>query len=151
MLRVREEGEGGLMSWGPLLEAPWIIQAHAFSAMTAFVLGLIQFAAPKGTLPHKTIGAVWIALMTVIAVSSIFIRPSLYPGLPIWRWFSWIHIFTVITAFGIAGGLFYLVRGGSNLKRHKRPFRGIFIGGIVIAGAFAFMPGRLMHDVAFDG
>jgi len=26
--------------------------------MAAFVLGLVQFAAPKGTLPHRTIG--WI-------------------------------------------------------------------------------------------
>ena len=34
----------------------------AFSAMAAFVLGVVQFIAPKGTMPHKTIGAFWILL-----------------------------------------------------------------------------------------
>ena len=68
------------MSLQPLLEAPWVIQVHAFGAMAAFLLGVVQFAAPKGTLPHKSLGAVWIVLMTAIAVSSIFIRPAFYPG-----------------------------------------------------------------------
>ena len=42
------------MSLAPLLNAPLAIQAHAFAAMAAFALGLVQFAAPKGTLPHRT-------------------------------------------------------------------------------------------------
>ena len=139
------------MSWQPLLEAPLVVQAHAFSAMAAFALGLIQFAASKGTLPHKTIGALWIVLMTIIVVSSIFIRPALYPGLPLAQWFSGIHVFTVVTVFGIFGGVYYLLAGGSKLKRHKGPFAGIFIGGLVIAGAFTFLPGRIMHQVVFGG
>ena len=139
------------MSLEPLLEAPWVIQVHAFGAMAAFVLGVIQFTAPKGTLPHKTIGAVWVILMSAIAVSSIFIRPSVYPGLPFLEWFSPIHIFTALTFFGIAQGAFLLLRGGPALKFHSRPFRVIFIGGLIIAGALAFLPGRIMHQVAFGG
>ena len=139
------------MSWQPLLEAPWVIQVHAFSAMTAFALGVIQLIAPKGTLPHKTLGVIWILLMITIAVSSIFIRPSLYPGLPFMQWFSWIHLFTLLTAYGIIGGVIYLARGGATLKKHKGPFIGVFIGGLIIAGAFAFMPGRIMHQIAFGG
>jgi uncharacterized membrane protein len=87
--------------------------------------------------------------MTAITVSSIFIRPSLYPGLPVTQWFSWIHLFTVLTAWGVVGGLSHLLRGGTNLKRHKHPFAGIFVGGLIIAGATAFLPGRIMHQVAF--
>ena len=139
------------MSLQPLLDAPYVVQIHAFSAMAAFVLGVFQFAAPKGTLPHKSIGVLWIVLMTAITVSSIFIRPALYPGLPLAQWFSWIHIFTVITAIGIVGGVYYLVSGGVALKKHKGPFAGIFIGGLVIAGAFTFLPGRIMYEVAFGG
>lgn len=139
------------MSLAPLFESSWVIQVHAFAAVAAFVIGVIQFSAPKGTLPHKSLGVIWIGLMSAITVSSIFIRPSMYPGLPLAQWFSPIHIFTVITAIGIVGGLNYLIRGGSSLKRHKGPFMGIFIGGLVIAGAFAFMPGRIMHQVIFGG
>jgi len=44
------------MTLAPLLSAAPAIQFHAFAAMTAFGLGLVQLAAPKGTLPHRTIG-----------------------------------------------------------------------------------------------
>jgi uncharacterized membrane protein len=46
------------MSLAPLLDATGTIPLHAFAAMAAFALGIVQFAAPKGTLPHRTIG--WI-------------------------------------------------------------------------------------------
>ncbi|GJL94370.1 MAG: membrane protein [Hyphococcus sp.] len=137
------------MSLQPLLEAPWIIQVHAFGAMAAFLLGVIQFAAPKGTLPHKSLGVVWILLMTSIAVSSIFIRPAFYPGLPMTQWFGPIHLLTLLTFWGIAQGAYFLIKGGPTLKAHKGPFIGIFIGGLVIAGGLAFLPGRIMHAVAF--
>ncbi len=139
------------MSLQPLLDAPWVVQIHAFGAIAAILLGAVQFAAPKGTLPHKLIGVVWLLLMSAIAISSIFIRPSLYPGLPLVKWFSWIHLFTVMTAFGIISGMMLLLKGGPTLKHHARPFIGIFIGGLIIAGAFAFMPGRIMHQVVFGG
>lgn len=139
------------MSLQPLLDAPWVVQVHAFSAMAAFFLGVFQLAAPKGALPHRTLGVVWLVLMAVVAGSSIFIRPALFPGLAFMQWFSWIHIFTVVTIFGIVGGVAHLARGGATLKRHSRPFIGIFIGGLVIAGGFAFFPGRIMHEVVFGG
>ena len=127
------------MSLEPLLTSPYAVQIHAYSAMTAFILGLVQFIAPKGTLPHKTLGIIWVVLMTVIVISSIFIR----------QWFGPLHAFTVITASGIIGGLYHLSRGGEAMKEHYKPFRGIFIGGLIIAGAFSFLPGRIMHTVVF--
>jgi len=139
------------MSLQPLLDAPWIIQIHAFSAMTAFVLGVIQLAAPKGTLPHKGLGLVWVLLMSVITVSSAFIVRPTEPGDPFWARFTYIHIFTVTTAFGVVSGVYLLLAGGANLKKHSGPFIGIFIGGLIVAGALAFLPGRIMHAVAFGG
>ncbi|MEO1136446.1 MAG: DUF2306 domain-containing protein [Pseudomonadota bacterium] len=137
------------MSLQPLLEASWVIQLHAFAAFAAFVLGLVQLAAPKGTLPHRSLGFVWVVLMAAVTISSIFIRPSQTTGLPISQWFGWIHVFTIITAYGLIGGIIILVKGGPSLKKHKGPFIGIFFGGIIVAGAFSFMPGRIMHDVLF--
>ena len=51
------------MSLSPLLDAAPAIPVHAFAAMAAFALGLVQFAAPKGTLPHRTLGWIWVALL----------------------------------------------------------------------------------------
>ncbi len=139
------------MNLQPLLDASPVIQIHAFGAIIAVVLGFIQFAAPKGTLPHKSLGFLWIVLMTVITVSAVFIQQPVGPGDPFWARFTPIHLFVPLTAFGILGGVQFLVRGGPNLKRHRSPFAGIFIGGLIVAGALAFLPGRIMHAVVFGG
>ena len=62
------------MSFVPLLDAPRAIPVHAFAAMAAFALGVVQFAAPKGTLPHRTVGWIWVGLMAIVAASSFWIH-----------------------------------------------------------------------------
>ena len=62
------------MSLAPLLEAPGTIPLHAFAAMAAFALGIVQFAAPKGTLPHRTLGWIWVLLMLRSRISSFWIH-----------------------------------------------------------------------------
>ncbi len=137
------------MNLDPLLEAPLVIQIHAFAAMAAIPLAIIQFIAPKGTLPHRTLGFVWMALMAVVATSSVFITHPTAPGDPIWARYSPIHLFTLLTYFGLVSATAFLVRGGPKLKRHAAPLTGVFIGGLIIAGGLAFLPGRIMHQVAF--
>src|SRR5258708_20483625 len=63
-----------VMSLAPLLDAAPAIPLHAFAATTAFLLGVVQLAAPKGTLPHRTLGWVWISLMVAVPVSSFWIH-----------------------------------------------------------------------------
>ena len=62
------------MTLAPLLDAAQPIPLHAFAAMAAFVLGIVQFVAPKGTLPHRTVGWIWVGLMAVVAISSVEFR-----------------------------------------------------------------------------
>src|SRR5664280_944174 len=63
-----------VMSLAPLLDAAPAIPLHASAAMTAFALGVVQFAAPKGTLPHRTLGWIWVLLMAAVAISSFWIH-----------------------------------------------------------------------------
>lgn len=139
------------MTLDPLLESPLVVQIHAFGAMAAIVLGAIQFIAPKGTLPHKSLGAIWMALMAVVAGSTLWITHPVEPGDPFWARYSPIHFFTLLTFFGLASAAMFLVRGGPALKRHAGPLTGVFIGGLIVAGLLAFLPGRIMHQVAFGG
>ena len=62
------------MTLAPLINAPFAIQIHAFAAITAFAVGLIQLTAPKGTIPHRLIGWSWAVLMLTVAISSLFIH-----------------------------------------------------------------------------
>src|SRR5581483_11575380 len=80
------------MSLQPLLDAAPVIRVHAFAAMAAFALGIVQLAAPKGTLPHRTIGWIWVALMGVIAISSFWIHQLRIIGA-----FSPIHLLSIFT------------------------------------------------------
>ena len=45
----------------------------AVAAMAAFVLGIVQFAAPKGTLPHRIIGWLWGVLILVVSATAFLI------------------------------------------------------------------------------
>ena len=130
------------MTLAPLLNAEPVIQLHAFFAMTAFVLGVVQLAAPKGTLPHRTVGWVWAVLLATIAVSSFFIHK-----LRIWGPFSPIHLLSIFTLVMLPLGIWRAHR--HQVKHHRYTMLGLFFGALVIAGAFAFVPGRIMYAVAF--
>lgn len=128
------------MNLKPLLDAAPAIPLHAFAAMTAFALGLVQFAAPKGTLPHRTIGWLWVLLMTAVAVSSFWIHQIRLVG----NW-SPIHLLSIFTlaVLPIAVWLAHTHR----VAGHRRIMISIFTGALVVAGLFTLLPGRILHTV----
>ena len=127
------------MSLDPLLAAPWHIQLHAFAALGALVLGLVQFTAPKGAIAHRAVGYVWVTLMVITAVTAIFIR-EIHDGA-----FSWIHILIPITLFGVAG---LVVEARRSLTgKHRVSALLLFFAALMIPGVFSFMPGRIMFEV----
>ncbi len=137
------------MSLSPLLNAPLHIQIHAISAIAAFILGLVQILGPKGTLPHKIMGAGWVIVMSSVVISSAFIVNNFGPSDPVFGRFGMIHLLTLLGAYTLIRGVMHIHEGGPRLKRHAGQFVGFFVGGILIAGALAFTPGRIMHAVVF--
>jgi uncharacterized membrane protein len=128
------------MTLAPLLNASPVIQVHAFAAMAAFALGLVQLAAPKGTIPHRTIGWVWVALMALIAISSFWIHEIRLIG-P----FSPIHLLSIFTLAMLP--LAVLHARHHRVERHRKAMTAIFLGALVIAGLFTLLPGRVMYAV----
>ena len=130
------------MSLAPLLDAAPEIPVHAFAAMAAFALGIVQFAAPKGTLPHRTVGWIWVGLMAIVAASSFWIHEIRLLG----PW-SPIHLLSIMVLVLLPVAVVAARR--HNVSRHRKTMIGIFTGGLVIAGLFTFLPGRIMHAVVF--
>jgi uncharacterized membrane protein len=130
------------MSLAPLLDAALAIPVHAFAAMGAFVLGLVQFAGPKGTLPHRTVGWVWVALMLTVALSSFWIHQIRLIG-P----FSPIHFLSIFSLVVVP--LAVLAAHGHDVRRHRAMMIFIFAGALLVAGLFTLLPGRIMHTVVF--
>jgi uncharacterized membrane protein len=130
------------MTLAPLLQASPAIQIHAFAAMAAFALGAAQLAAPKGTLPHRTLGWIWVTLMFVVAASSFFIHE-----LRMWGSWSPIHLLSIYTLIVLP--LAVLAAHRHEVTRHRRRMIGLFLGALVIAGLFTLWPGRIMYYVVF--
>ena len=132
------------MTLEPLLSASPAIKIHAFAAMAAFGLGIVQLSRSKGDGPHRLAGYVWVGLMLAVALSSFWIHE-----INQWRSFSLIHLLSiwviVFTPFAVMNA-----RRG-NISAHRRGMIGLFAGALIIAGLFTFMPGRIMHAVIFGG
>ena len=131
------------MSLSPLLSAPPAIQIHAFAAMAAFLIGAFVLWRRKGTALHRALGRIWVGLMLVVATSALFINEIRLIG-P----FSPIHIFVVVTYLGLAGGLWAILIA-HNIALHRAAMQSTYLGALLLAGAFTFLPGRRMHDVLF--
>jgi uncharacterized membrane protein len=130
------------MNLGAVAEAPLAAQLHLATVLPAVAIGTWQiFLSTKGALLHRTLGFVYLGLMTVTAATTFFIRSINHGAL------SPIHLFIPLTLFGVAGALTSVRRG--NISGHRRAMLGLYFGGILLAGAFAFLPGRLMHQVLF--
>src|SRR5229473_7082663 len=101
------------MTLAPLLEAPPPIALHAMAAMAAFALGIVQFAAPKGTLPHRTTGWIWVGLMAMVAISSFWIHQIRLLG----PW-SPIHLLSIFTLIIVPLGVWMAHR--HRVADHRR-------------------------------
>lgn len=120
---------------------PPVIYLHLTAALLALVVGSVQLARQKGTGSHRLIGWTWVTLMLVVAISSLWIPSFLH--------FTWIHVFTLVTLVSLPLALWYIRHG--NRRGHARAMTGLYIGGLLIAGAFTLIPDRLLGNWVWRG
>ncbi|MDX8497091.1 DUF2306 domain-containing protein [Mesorhizobium captivum] len=130
------------MSLGPLLSAPPPIPWHAFAAFAALAIGGAQLALPKGTPRHRMLGYVWAALMLVVAISSFWIRQIRLIG-P----FGPIHILSILVVVTAPLAVWYAHT--HKVAAHRGAMIKLYVFGLVGAGIFTLLPGRIMHAVVF--
>ena len=124
-----------------LLGLPVQIYIHLATALFAFGLGLVMFIAPKGTLPHRTLGWIWSVTMLTVAASSLWITGlNGHNYSPIHLLSGWVLIILPVSL---------VAARRHKVLLHSRIMTGIFLGGMLIAGSFTFFPGRLLWQVFF--
>lgn len=126
-----------------LFDTSAFIQIHLFFAMCAFLIGALQLLGKKGTTQHKVLGRLWVVMMLIICLTSFWIK-RLMPNGFFWG-YSPIHLLSISVLFQITLGV-YFARVG-NIESHKKWMTYTYIGGLIIAGAFTFYPGRLLYRV----
>lgn len=125
-----------------MVQAPsLVVYVHFIAALAAMVIGAVQLARPKGTAGHRVIGWTWAALMMVVVLSSLWI--------PAFLAFTWIHLFTLFVIVTLPLALYSAHRG--EVAGHAKGMRGIYIGGLIVAGVFAFVPGRVLGNLLWKG
>lgn len=130
--------------WRLLLTSPPAIQIHVAAALTALAIGIVLLIGVKGNRLHRTLGWTWVLAMATTAVSSFFIH-RLNPGGP--GGFSLIHLLSGWTVIALPMAVHAARR--HRIADHRRAMTGMFVGGLIVAGAFTFLPGRLMWAIFF--
>ena len=130
------------MDLGPVWQASTAVKIHLATVLPAFVIGTwLIFFSTKGARWHRLLGALYLVLMTITAVSTVFIR-NLASGS-----FGPVHLFIPLTLFGVFGALWNIRRG--NVRGHRNAMLGLYFGGLLIAGGLTLLPGRVLHRVVF--
>jgi uncharacterized membrane protein len=128
----------------PLLAVPLSVQVHVAGAVFALILGAVILLLPKGTGFHRALGWGWVSAMIVVAVTSVVMIADMRAG-----GINALHVFTALTVLSLWAGLSGIRRG--DVRRHAGSMVGLYIGGLIVAGLFAFIPGRVMWEVVFGG
>jgi uncharacterized membrane protein len=118
---------------------------HLATVLPAFIIGLFQLLRRKGTPSHKLLGKVYMLLM--LATGFITLTMPAEVGPRFLNHFGFIHLFSFMAIFGVPIAFFAARRG--YIRAHRASMTGLYLGGILIAGAFAFSPGRMLHEWLF--
>jgi uncharacterized membrane protein len=147
------------MSFAPLFNAPVLVQFHAFFAMATLVVGATQLLAPKGSIPHRTVGRVW-ALLATLMIFTAFLNHDILSFGPFspkicCRDFMCslgsvrcgsIHILSVFVVLFIPYAM--LQARLRNVAYHRLAMT-ILMAIMALGAGFTFLPARIMHAVAF--
>jgi uncharacterized membrane protein len=119
--------------------------AHLATVVPAFTIGTWLMVSRKGSRLHRAYGRLYMALMLATGVITLFM-PA-FVGPTFLGHFGFIHLFSLLTLWSVPAAWFAARR--HDVLAHRGYMIGLYVGGILIAGAFAFMPGRLMNQWLF--
>ena len=118
---------------------------HLATIVPAFLIGTFLLLNPKGTTWHRFLGKAYMVLMLLTAIITL-LMPAIV-GPQFLHHFGFIHLFSVLVIWTVP--VAYLAARRGDIKTHRWNMLSIYIGGLLIAGGFAFMPGRLLHQWLF--
>lgn len=116
---------------------------HLATVVPCFFIGTMLLLIKKGTRFHVYAGRVYMILMLITAMITLFMPAQVGPTL--FNHFGWLHLFSLLTLEGVPSGYLAIKKG--NIKRHKRAMIQLYFGALVIAGGFTFVPGRFLYNL----
>ncbi len=130
------------MNYMPLLNAGPAVHIHLAATILALALGIFMLIRRKGTISHRLLGRIWVALMLTAAISSFWITG-------ISGSFSPIHALSLLVLILVPLAVLAIRRG--KVARHRMAMIGLFFGALVIPGLFTLLPMRLLGRLMTEG
>ncbi len=118
---------------------------HLGTIAPAFLMATFMMVTKKGTELHKRIGRIYMVLMLFTAMVTLLMSAQVGPRL--FNHFGFIHLLSVLVLYCVPSA-YWAIKNG-NVKRHKWSMIGLYIGGLIVAGGFTLMPGRMLGNVLF--
>ena len=124
-----------------LPEIPLPVTLHLATVTVALMVTPALLLMQRGTGRHRLVGWLWALSMMATAIASLFVRQLGQGG------FSAIHLLSIVVILSVPKAI-WLARSG-RIARHRQAVCGIVLGGLVIAGFFTLLPGRMLGGGLF--
>ena len=118
---------------------------HLGTVLPAFLIGTWLLLRRKGTPLHKVLGRVYLPLRSITAAITLLMPAQVGPRFG--GHFGFIHAFSALTLYSAPAA--YINARAGRIAAHRRNMIGLYVGGLLIAGSFALLPGRMLHDWLF--
>ena len=118
---------------------------HLGSLVPAFVIGTYLLLNRKGTPVHRFLGKIYMGLMLFTAFVTLFMEALVGPKFL--NHFGFLHLLSLFVLYTVPTA-YRAIRVG-NIELHKRKMVGLYVGALLVAGAFTLSPGRLIHSWLF--
>lgn len=119
---------------------------HLASILPAFLIGTFLLLRSKGTPIHRFLGKLYMLLMLFTALVTLFMVAEIGPKFL--NHFGYVHLLSILVLYTVPMAYFAARRG--DIKTHKRNMLGLYMGALILAGAFTLMPGRLINVWIFN-
>lgn len=118
---------------------------HLATIAPCFLIGGWLLLRTKGTPLHKRLGKLYVGLIVFSSVAATAMPAAIGPRL--FDHFGFIHLFCAVVFVSIPLAIWSIRR--RRVDAHAWYMRGVYIGGILVAGTFAFAPGRIVSGWLF--
>ena len=118
---------------------------HLGTVVPALVIGTILIKLRKGTPVHRVLGRTYMVLMLTTA-ATVLLMPAQF-GPQLMGHFGLIHLFSVLTFYSVIQAWRAIKVG--DVQTHRANMIGLYFYGLLIAGSFALLPGRMLNGWLF--
>lgn len=130
------------MTLAPFYAAPLFVKLHILAAILVLALTPLQLVGfRKGSPGHRLTGRLWFLAMIAVALTSLAISSRFQLSV---AGFGLIHLLSLFTLVSCHGA--WQAARSHAVEQHRNVVFGL-TAGFFVAGAFTFLPGRIMHQI----